>query len=115
MPLPVAVAGSLAGSIAVAIVSYLAQAATTIVGRVLVALGIGVVTSTGLTAVLNSVTAMGSTAMLGNAQLSNAMAGVGMTWFLSIIYSAIVTRLTLRGLMSDSVSFWVMRKRLPTT
>lgn len=113
MPLPVAVAGSLAGSIAVAVVAYLAQAATTIVGRVLVALGVGVVTSTGLTAVLNSVFALGATSTIGNAAVVTAMNGVGMTWFLSTIYSALVARMTLRGLTSDSVSFWVMRKRLP--
>lgn len=106
-------ARSAAASIGVGIVAYLAEAATTIVGRVLIALGVGVVTSTGLTAVLNSVLGMMNVNNVTNSTVVNAMNAVGMTWFLSTIYSAVVARLTLRGLTSDSVSFWVMRKRLP--
>lgn len=116
MPLPVlaaGAAGSIVASIAVTIVAYLAEAAKGIVGRVLIALGVGVVTSTGLTAVMNSLLAAGSVSTIGNAQVVAAMNGVGMTWFLSTIYAAITARMTLKGLTSDSVSFWVMRKRLP--
>lgn len=115
MALPFAFAGigSLAASVGVAVVAYLAEAAKGIVGRVLIALGVGVVTSTGLTAVMNSLLAMGSVSTIGNAQVASAMSGVGMTWFLSTIYAALTARMTLKGLTSDSVSFWVMRRRLP--
>lgn len=99
--------------IAVTMVAYLAEAAKGIVGRVLIALGVGVVTSTGLTAVLNAVLSAGAVSTMGNAQVVSAMNGVGMTWFLSTIYAAMTARLTLKGLTSDSVSFWVMRKRIP--
>lgn len=102
---------SAATSFAVAVVAYLAEAATTIVGRVLIALGFGLVTVTGMTAALNSVIALGSTSALGNPVIASALSSSGMTWFLSTIYSALTVRLTLKGLSSDSVSFWVMRKR----
>lgn len=113
MALPLVAAGSLAASIGVAVVAYLAEAAKSIVGRVLIALGIGVVTTTGLTAVLNSVLAMGTTAAFGDPMIASALSGVGFTWFLSTIYSALVARMTLRGLTSDSASFFVLRKTLP--
>lgn len=115
MALPVVAAGSLAASIGVAVVAYLAEAAKSIVGRVLIALGIGVVTTTGLTAVLNSVIAMGTTAAFGDPMLANAFSGIGMSWFISILYSALVARMTLRGLTGNSVSFWVLRKGLPAS
>lgn len=113
MALPLVAVGSLASSVAVAIVAYLAEAAKSIVGRVLIALGMGVVTSTGMTAVLNAVLSMGSHAALGTGLVADLFAHLGMSWFLSTIYSALVARMTLRGLTSDSVSFWVMRKGLP--
>lgn len=115
MALPVLAAGSMAASIAVAIVAYLAEAAKSIVGHVLIALGFGLVTTTGLTAVLNSVLAMGSEAALGTGLAAEVFSGLGMSWFLSTIYSALTVRMTLRGLTSDSVSFWVMRRGLPST
>lgn len=105
--------GSAATSIAVAVVAYLAEAATTIVGRVLIALGFGLVTATGLTAALNQVISLGSTSVLGNSMLASGMSASGMTWFLSTIYSALSSRMILKGLTSGGVSFWVMRKGLP--
>lgn len=114
MALPAVAAGSLAGSIAVAVVAYLAEAAKSIVGRVLIALGVGIVTSTGLTATLNSLLALMTPPELGVGLFGQLFSGVGMSWFLSTIYSAIVARMTLRGLTSDSVSFWVLRKNLPS-
>lgn len=113
MALPLAFAGSFAASIAVAVVAYLAEAAKSIVGRVLIALGVGIVTSTGMTAVLNAVLELGSPSGLGTGMIFQAFQGMGMSWFLSTLYSAIIARLTLRGLTSDSVSFWVMRRGLP--
>ena len=113
MALPALALGSLAGSIGIAVVAYLAEAAKSIVGRVLIAIGFGVVTSTGLTMVLNSVMQGAAVANIGNSQVIDAMSGVGMTWFISNIFAALTARLTLKGLTSDSVSFWVMRKRTP--
>jgi len=113
MALPALAVGSMAGSIAVAVVAYLAEAAKGIVGRVLIALGVGIVTSTGLTAVLNQVLSLMTDPMVGQGMFGSVFSGVGMSWFLSTIYSALVARMTLRGLTSDSVSFWVLRKSLP--
>lgn len=100
------------GALAVTIVAVLADAAKGIVGRVLVALGFGVVTAVGLNAALNSVLFNALDFNAGNVQFAATIQAVGIPWFISTIVSAVTTRITLSGLTSDGLSFWIMRKRL---
>lgn len=97
-------------ALATTLVAFLADAVKGLVGRVLVALGIGAVTAVGFSTVINQALANMSLGNLG--QLTIALNAVGVPWFVGTIISAVTTRLTLRGLMSDNVTFWLMRKSL---
>lgn len=94
------------------VILFLADSMKGLVGRALVALGIGAVTTVGFNAVIASATArMAFTGV--PAQMYNALDAMGVVWFLSILVSAISTRLLLKGLSSDSMSFWALRRGLP--
>lgn len=101
MALPVIAAAAIGGLISVT---------GTIVGRVLVALGVGVVTYTGVQAGIDS--------LLSN--LDSAIAGVpadilGLLGFmrvgqaLNIIISAMSARMLLNGLTGDTIKKWVLK------
>ncbi|MFI8616131.1 DUF2523 domain-containing protein [Acidovorax sp. NPDC077693] len=84
--------------------------AGTLVGRVLIALGLSVVTFTGLSSTLdwaknNVASSFGSMPSEVVGMLS--MLGVGE--FLSIILSAITARMLLQGLTDGSLKKWVLR------
>lgn len=98
-------------AIGTVLVGILADAIKGLVGRVLVALGIGVVTATGLTALMNTALSFASFGG-GSAQFQAAIQAMGIPWFISTLLSAVTTKLTLKGLSSDSVSFWRMRKSI---
>lgn len=101
MALPVIAAAAIGGLISVT---------GTLVGRVLVALGVGVVTYTGVQAGIDS--------LLSN--LDSAIAGVpadilGLLGFmrvgqaLNIIISAMSARMLLNGLTGDTIKKWVLK------
>lgn len=80
----------------------------TIAGRVLVALGIGVVTYTGTSATLGwlksqAIASLQSTEWV--ALLSHMKVGVA----ISIVFSAIVARALITGMTSDTVKRWVLK------
>ena len=85
-----------------------------IVARVLLALGLGVVTVTGLNALLQAGIAQANISAVGDTQFQAAITAMGIPWFISTLLSAFTTRLTLRGLSSDAFSFFVLRRGLPS-
>ncbi len=97
-------------SLAVTLIGFLAQAVVGLVGKVLVGLAIGSVTVTGFNALFSSVLAQANIAATGNAQFEAALSALGIPWFVSTMVSAVTTKLALKGLQSDSLSFWRMRK-----
>lgn len=77
-------------------------------GRVLVALGIGVVTYTGINATLNFAKAQALQALTNTewvALLSYMKVGVA----INIVFSAIVARAVISGVQSDTVKRWVLK------
>ena len=98
-------------ALAVTLIAFLAEACKGLVGRVLVALGIGAVTAVGVQAALSSVVAMMTFSGVPSQMLS-ALNAVGLPWFLSALVSAVSTRMVLKGLTSTGVSFWVMRRSI---
>ena len=96
------------------LVAFLADACKGLVGRVLVALGIGAITAVGLNLALSTALTRISDAMQSTGQIYPALDAMGVVWFVATIVSAITTRLTLRGLMSEGLSFWVMRRGIAT-
>lgn len=93
-----------------ALMGALINIAGTLVGRVLVALGLSVVTFTGLSASLdwaknNVVSSFSSLPPEVVGMLS--MLGVGE--FLSIILSAVSARMVLQGLTGGTVKKWVLK------
>jgi len=101
-----------AAMMATTLIAFLAEAIKGLVGRVLVALGIGVVVATGVSALLSQALGLMSFGSAGGAQFQAALSAIGIPWFLGTIVSAITTRVTLRGLSSDGLSFWIMRRQL---
>jgi len=97
-------------TLAVTLIAFLADAVVGLVGKVLVGLGIGAVTVAGFNALFSSVLAQASTSMMGDAQFEAALSALGIPWFISTLVSAVTTKLTLKGLQSDTVTFWRMRK-----
>lgn len=92
-------------------VAWLADAAVGIVGRVLISVGIGAITATGINALLNA--ALGYV-LTSDAQVLIAIQAVGIDWLISTLFSALTTRAAMAGLSSDAVTFWAMRGRIGT-
>lgn len=96
-----------------AIIGALIQAAGSIAGRAMIALGIGMVTMTGFQASLDFATdfiaSRWSTLPVQAYQLL-AVLRVGAD--IGIIVGAVIAKMTLKGLTSDSLTFWVMRGKL---
>lgn len=102
-----------ATAFAATLVSFFADAVKGIVGRLLVALGFGIVTATGINAAITY--AMGSATNFGgtgNVYFQQTISAIGLPWFISTLVSAISTRAALKGLTSDGLSFWIMRKQV---
>lgn len=100
-------------SLAATFVSFFADAVKGIAGRLLVALGFGIVTATGINAAITY--AMGSATNFvgtGNPYFQATISAIGLPWFISTIISAVSTRAALKGLTSDGLSFWVMRRQI---
>lgn len=82
----------------------------TMVGRVLVSLGLSVVTVTGMSAGLgwakaNALQAFGRV----DPQIVGMLSALGVGNFISIVCSALVARLALAALGSDTVKQWVKK------
>ncbi|MFN7120881.1 MAG: DUF2523 domain-containing protein [Hydrogenophaga sp.] len=81
-----------------------------LVPRVLVALGISVVTYTGLSATLGFVKAEMLNALSGlPAEMVGLLGYMGVGQFINIITSALLARMVLNGLTSDTLKQWVKK------
>lgn len=81
-----------------------------LVPRVLIALGISVVTYTGLSATLAFVKAEMLNSLSGlPAEMVGLLGYMGVGQFINIITSALLARMVLNGLTSDTLKQWVMK------
>ena len=80
----------------------------TIAGRVLVALGIGVVTYTGTSATLGWLKTQ-AIASLQNTEWVALLSYMKVGVSISIVFSAIVARALISGMTGDTVKRWVMK------
>lgn len=97
-------------TLATTLIAFLADAVKGLVGRVLVALGIGSLTVVGASSVINLALSYMGAGQFG--ALGPAIEAVGVPWFMGAIISGVTTRLAVRGLMSDNITFWLMRRSL---
>lgn len=93
-----------------ALLSGLIQIVGTLVGRVLVSLGLGLVTYTGVSASLNYLKSSAVSAALGLGpdvvgMLSILKVGVS----INVIFSAMLARLVIQGLQGDTLKKWVTK------
>jgi hypothetical protein len=112
MPAPAII--GLGGVIAANIVLWLSRAATSIVGYALIGLGIGAITAVGVGVAVNAAlsVAMSSFSSSGG-QVAAFLSDVGVTWFIATLFSAVTTRMTLKGLTSaGNLSFWALRRTI---
>jgi hypothetical protein len=99
-------------AVATYVLAFLAGSMKGLVGRVLIALGLGAITISGFHALTSAVIAqMGFTGVAG--QTYAVIDACGIPWLMSTLVSAVTTRLALQGLTSDSLSFWILRRGLP--
>ena len=101
MALPVIAAAAIGGLISVT---------GTIVGRVLVALGVGVVTYTGVQAGIDSLLANLDSAIAGlPADILGLLGFMRVGQAMNIIISAMSARMLLNGLQGDTIKKWVLK------
>ncbi|ODS92291.1 MAG: cobalt ABC transporter permease [Comamonas sp. SCN 65-56] len=82
----------------------------TLVGRVLIALGISVVTFTGLSTSLDWMTAQAITAFSGlPAEMFSLIAYMKVGVCISIVTSAISARMLINGISGDTFKRWVLK------
>lgn len=92
------------------LIGALITAAGTIAGKVLIGLGISVVTITGVQAGLSWAMSNVVSSFAGlPAEMSQLIAALGVGEFISIIASAITARMFLNGLTGDSIKKWVLK------
>ncbi len=93
-----------------ALLGGLVQAASSIVGRVLIALGIGYVSYTGISALLAVIKSQVVSYLVGSPGTVVAIMGLlKVDVAVSIIFSALAARLVLQGLTSDKVTRMVIK------
>ena len=95
-----------------ALIGALVSAAGSMVGRVLVGLGVGLVTFGGVATLVNTArdTAFGYLNQAGAvSQIGNYLGLLQVGTCLNILFSALIVRLTLRGLSGDSIKRWVTK------
>jgi hypothetical protein len=93
-----------------ALLGGLVQAASSIVGRVLIALGIGYVSYTGINALLGWIKSQVVSYLVGAPGTIVAIMGLlKIDVAVSIIFSALAARLVLQGLTSDKVTRMVIK------
>lgn len=90
--------------------SLLVRISGSVAGRVLVALGIGVATYTGINASLNWTKSQAISAFQGLPSDVLGMLGVmKVGQAISIVFSAIVARSVINGVQSDTFKRWIIR------
>ena len=95
------------------LMGFLVEAAATLAGRVMIALGISVVTYFGFTAAINSGVSYISSSWSALPPIALQILGtLRVAQDLAIVLGSISARLALKGLSNDSLSFWVMRGKL---
>ena len=93
-----------------ALLGGLVQAASSIVGRVLIALGIGYISYTGINALLTLIKSQVVSYLVGAPGTVVAIMGLlKIDVAVSIIFSAFAARLVLQGLTSDKVTRMVLK------
>ena len=95
-----------------ALIGALMQASASMVGRVLVALGIGAVTYAGVSTLFNSLKASAFSYLdqaAGSASIGPWLAVFHIGMIFNILFSAVAVRLALRGLTSGSLKRWVTK------
>ena len=96
--------------IAASVIGGLISVTGTIVGRVLVALGVGVVTYTGVQAGIDSLLANLDSAIAGvPADILGLLGFMRVGEALNIIISAMSARMLLNGLQGDTIKKWVLK------
>ena len=81
-----------------------------LVGRLLVSLGIGVASYTGLTATMTWLKSGVSTAASGlNANVLGILSLMQVGSCISMVFSAMMIRFTLQGMQSDTIKSWVKK------
>lgn len=97
-------------AIAAAAIGGLISVTGTLVGRVLVALGVGVVTYTGVQAGIDSLLANLDSAIAGvPADILGLLGFMRVGQALNIIISAMSARMLLNGLTGDTIKKWVLK------
>lgn len=97
-------------AIVAALLGGLISITKTLVGRVLVALGIGAVTYSGITTALDYAKSQALSALsAGPAELAQLLGFLGVGEFISIISSALLARLVLTGLSSGALKRFVLQ------
>lgn len=93
-----------------ALMGALIQIVGSLVGRVLVALGMSVVTYTGMSITLTWLKSQAVTAALGlPSDVVGMLSIMKVGTSISIIFSAMLARLVVTGLSSDTVKRWVLK------
>ena len=93
-----------------ALMGALIQIVGSLVGRVLVALGLSVVTYTGMSVTLNWLKSQAVTAALGlPPDVIGMLSVMKVGTSISIIFSAMLARLVVTGLQGDAVKKWVLK------
>ena len=111
MSLPIV---GLAGTIAANIILWLSAAASGIVGRVLVGIGFGAITVLGVGLAVDQALSISLNAISSSGgAVAGFISDIGITWFIATLFSAVSTRLVLRGLTSaGGLSFWALRRTI---
>lgn len=92
------------------IMGALIQIVGSLVGRVLVALGLSVITYTGMSVTLTWLKSQAVTAALGlPADVIGMLSVMKVGTSISIIFSAMLARLVVTGLQGDTVKKWVLK------
>lgn len=93
-----------------ALMGALIQIVGSLVGRVLVALGLSVVTYTGMSVTLTWLKSQAVTAALGlPPDVIGMLSVMKVGTSISIIFSAMLARLVVTGLSGDTVKKWVLK------
>lgn len=96
-------------SLGVTLLGMLADALPGLINRILISLGIGLVAAHGFNALIQGALSLASFSG-ASATFAQALDAVGVNWFISTMASAVTTRLTIKGLTSDTFQFWRMRQ-----
>jgi hypothetical protein len=95
------------------LMGFLVNVAGSIAGRVMISLGVSLVTYTGINASLNFALDYISHSWSSLPAITLEILGtLRVSQDLAILTGAITAKLVLKGLSSDSLSFWVMRGKL---